>query len=112
MLHFKLTIISTAYPAYLIGWRFKEAGTCQVQVTDGRDGDSVVGVVVLHRLRRADYRVPQIIFVLLCSCGSSDKSSKRNVQMLQQQPSCVHLTERFLSLLQHLHIFLMPLEGK
>lgn len=74
MLLSKLTIISTANPACLIGWRLKEAGICQIQVTDGRDGDSVVGVVILHGLRRADYRVLQIIFVLLCSVGRETKA--------------------------------------
>lgn len=74
MLLSKWTIISQAYPAYLIGWRPKEAGTCQIQVTDGRDGDSVVGVIVLHRLRRADYRVLQVILILLCSVGHETKA--------------------------------------
>lgn len=53
----KSTITAAAHPANLIGLRSKEAGTCQIQVADGCDGDSVVGVVVLHRLCGVDYGV-------------------------------------------------------
>lgn len=66
----------TVAAANLIGLRSKEAGTRQIQVADGCDGDGVVGVIVLHRLRGVDYRVLEIVFILLCSLGSSDKSNK------------------------------------
>lgn len=74
LLQSKSIIIAAAHPANLIGLSSKEAGTCQIQVADGCDGDSVVGVVVLYGLRGADYRVLEIIFILLCNVGRQTKA--------------------------------------
>lgn len=54
---------------YLMCSRSKQVGSCEVEVTDGRHGDGVVGVIELYRLRGARYDIIQIIFCLLCLMG-------------------------------------------
>lgn len=47
---------------YLIFGGSEQVSPCEVQIADGCHGDGVVGVVVLHRLRRGGYHILQIIF--------------------------------------------------
>lgn len=55
--------LSTPHTPHLSG-RAEHVGPREVEVADGRHGDRVVGVIVLHRLRRAADHVSQIVVFL------------------------------------------------
>lgn len=64
---------------YLICCGSEQVTPREVKITDGRHGDGVVGVIVLHTLRCAGYQIFQIIFSVRWEMGSSEDKKKQTV---------------------------------
>lgn len=99
---------------YLRCCRSEQVSPSQVKITDGCHGDSVVGVIVLYRLCCTGNCIFQIVlFKLLWGMNwqTNDWSEfPRETNWFIWTHLNFSLTESVCPLLQHLHVFLVPLK--